>query len=278
MGDWDGLPTLLDAVERELGPCDLLVNNAGIAPLYPGLDEVSEELFDKVMAVNLKGPFRLMALAGKRMGEKGGGSIINISSIASVRPTPDDLPYAAAKAGLNTLTAGFAQALGPSVRVNTILAGPFYTDISKAWDLEAFEEAASHYPLRRGGRPGGDRRCGDLPGRSGVELHDGRGPGRRRRPHCPSLAPHGLARARRRGPAPRCCAGPSAAGRPCLRSRGGHDDLLLSPGVDEAQYRVDGADDLPCLRLPSCGRTVPGPTPRTTAFRLYVSFSIPQEH
>lgn len=153
VGQWDGLAELLDDVEKELGGCDLLVNNAGIAPLYPSLAEVTEELFDKVFAVNLKGPFRLMALAGERMKAAGGGAIINISSIAAVRPTPSDLPYAAAKAALNTLTAGFAQALGPTVRVNTILAGPFYTDISKAWDLEAFEEAVTAYPLRRGGQP-----------------------------------------------------------------------------------------------------------------------------
>jgi len=110
-------------------------------------------LFDKVLAVNLKGPFRLMALAGARMMRNGGGSIINISSIAAARPSTTDLPYAAAKAALQTVSAGFAQSLGPSVRVNTIVAGPFYTDISKAWDLEAFEQAAAAYPLRRGGEP-----------------------------------------------------------------------------------------------------------------------------
>jgi NAD(P)-dependent dehydrogenase (short-subunit alcohol dehydrogenase family) len=153
VGDWNALPAMLDEVEDQLGPCDVLVNNAGIAPLYDGLDGVSEELFDKVIAVNLKGPFRLMALAGRRMVEHGGGSIINISSIASVRPTTSDLPYAAAKSALNTLTAGFAQALGPTVRVNTIVAGPFLTDISKAWDHDAFEDAVAAYPLRRGGQP-----------------------------------------------------------------------------------------------------------------------------
>ena len=64
-----------------------------------------------------------------------GGSVINVSSVAAERPTPTDLPYAAAKAGLDAFTAGFAQAYGPKVRVNTIMAGPFLTDISKAWDL-----------------------------------------------------------------------------------------------------------------------------------------------
>jgi NAD(P)-dependent dehydrogenase (short-subunit alcohol dehydrogenase family) len=131
----------------------VLVNNAGMAPLYPSLVDVSEELFDRVIGVNLKGPFRLTALVGARMADGDGGSIINVSSVAAIRPTPDDLPYAAAKAGLDALTAGFAQAYGPRVRVNTIMAGPFLTDIAKAWDLEAFAKHAEAYPLGRGGQP-----------------------------------------------------------------------------------------------------------------------------
>jgi NAD(P)-dependent dehydrogenase (short-subunit alcohol dehydrogenase family) len=71
-----------------------------------------------------------------------------------VRPTANDLPYAAAKAGLNALTAGFAQAYGPTVRVNGVMAGPFLTDISKAWDVEGFAaHAARHYALGRLGQP-----------------------------------------------------------------------------------------------------------------------------
>jgi NAD(P)-dependent dehydrogenase (short-subunit alcohol dehydrogenase family) len=153
VGDWAGLSTLVDEVYKTFGQLDVVVNNAGIAPLYPSLEEVTEELFDKVIQVNLKGPFRLTALAGARMARTGGGSIINISSVAAVRPVPSDLPYAAAKAGLNTLTAGFAQAFGPTVRVNTIMAGPFLTDISSGWDMAAFQTMADGMPLRRGGEP-----------------------------------------------------------------------------------------------------------------------------
>ncbi|GAB3571318.1 SDR family oxidoreductase [Amycolatopsis endophytica] len=153
VGDWDRLGPLLDEVEDALGPVDVLVNNAGIAPVYPSLDEVTETLFDKVVAVNVKGPFRLMAAAGKRMAGRDGGVILNISSMASQRPTAADLPYAAAKAALNTLTAGFAQAYGPRVRVNTILAGPFFTDISRDWDMAVFDEMAGDWPLGRGADP-----------------------------------------------------------------------------------------------------------------------------
>jgi NAD(P)-dependent dehydrogenase (short-subunit alcohol dehydrogenase family) len=153
VGRWLELEALADAAYDEFGRVDVLVNNAGMSPLYPSLVEVTEELFDKVIGVNLKGPFRLTALIGSRMAAGAGGSIINISSVAAIRPTPTELPYAAAKAGLDVLTAGFALAYGPKVRVNTIMAGPFLTDISKAWDLDAFRAHATSYPLGRGGEP-----------------------------------------------------------------------------------------------------------------------------
>jgi NAD(P)-dependent dehydrogenase (short-subunit alcohol dehydrogenase family) len=154
MGRWSDVDELAATVERELGVPDILVNNAGMAPLYPSLSECSEDLFDKVIGVNLKGPFRLTALLGERMAATRGGSIINISSIGASHPQPTDLPYAAAKAGLDTLTVGFAAALGPHVRVNTIAVGPFLTDISKAWDVANFEAyARDRYPLGRLGQP-----------------------------------------------------------------------------------------------------------------------------
>lgn len=153
VGRWDDLRRLSDAA-FEFGPVRILVNNAGMSPLYPSLDEVSEELFDKVVDVNLKGPFRLCVLIGQRMRDEGGGSIINVSSIGARFPQATDIPYAAAKAGLESVTMGFANALRPTVRVNTIAVGPFLTDISKAWDVEGFEAwATQRYPLQRLGRP-----------------------------------------------------------------------------------------------------------------------------
>jgi NAD(P)-dependent dehydrogenase (short-subunit alcohol dehydrogenase family) len=136
-----------------MGHIDILVNNAGMAPLYEHLHEASEELFDKTIGVNLKGPFRLSALAADAMTATGGGSIINISSVAAMRPTQYEIPYAAAKAGLHLVTAGIALEYGPLVRANTIMAGPFLTDISEAWDMDAFTEFAKSMPLRRGGQP-----------------------------------------------------------------------------------------------------------------------------
>src|SRR3546814_2743952 len=111
-----------------------------MSPHYPSLAEVSQELFDKVIAVNLRGPFRLSAVIGTRMAEGDGGTIISIGSIEAIRPQPEALPYAAAKSGLHVLTEGFAQAFGPKVRVNTIQAGPFLTDISTNWSEGLREE------------------------------------------------------------------------------------------------------------------------------------------
>ncbi|MEM9620656.1 MAG: SDR family oxidoreductase [Pseudomonadota bacterium] len=154
VGKWDEIDGLVEAAYGRFGRIDILINNAGMSPLYPKLTDVTEELFDKVVGVNLKGPFRLMALVGERMAAAGSGSIINISSTASLNPSPNSEPYGAAKSGLNALTRSFAFAYGPAVRVNCIVAGPFLTDIAKAWDMEAFEaNAKANLALQRGGQP-----------------------------------------------------------------------------------------------------------------------------
>lgn len=152
MGHWGELEPLVDRVYAEFGRIDILVNNAGISPLYGKLSEVSEELFDKVLGVNLKGPFRLAALVGERMVAAGGGSIINVSSTGAIRPTSDIVPYAAAKAGVNAMTIGLAHAFGPTVRVNAIMPGPFLTTIARAWDMDVFAERARTFPMRRAGQ------------------------------------------------------------------------------------------------------------------------------
>jgi NAD(P)-dependent dehydrogenase (short-subunit alcohol dehydrogenase family) len=154
VGHWGQVEALAETAYDEFGRVDVLVNNAGMSPRYDRVEHVSEELWDKVLDVNLKGPFRLTAVVGSRMAAGDGGSIIMVSSVAATRPTPDVIPYAAAKAGLNAITVGFARAFGPRVRVNCILAGPFLTDISKAWDMARFQERArSTMALGRGGEP-----------------------------------------------------------------------------------------------------------------------------
>lgn len=153
VGRWDQLDGLVNAVYERFGRVDVLVNNAGMSPLYDSLTSVSEKLFDAVVNLNLKGPFRLSALVGERMVADGRGSIINVSSSGSLRPDAHMLPYAAAKAGLNAMTEGLAGAFGPTVRVNTLMPGPFLTDISKAWDFSGVEKPFGHLSLQRAGEP-----------------------------------------------------------------------------------------------------------------------------
>lgn len=153
VSSWLDCDALIDAAYGEFGRVDVLINNAGLSPLYPSLDQVSEALFDKVIGVNLKGPFRLSSVIGTRMADGDGGVIINVSSIAAIRPGPHELPYATAKAGLNVITESMARAFGPKVRVNCIQAGPFRTDISNAWPPEAFERIERTFALGRVGEP-----------------------------------------------------------------------------------------------------------------------------
>lgn len=153
VGEWDKIELAVDEVFSDFGRLDVLVNNAGIAPLAPSLLEVSESLWDKTLQVNLKGPFRLMAVAGDRMMRQGGGSIINISSIGAERPSPPEAMYAAAKSGLNALTRAFAQEFAPVVRVNSVMPGAFATDMAASWDDEFVSLVTDRLPAGRLGRP-----------------------------------------------------------------------------------------------------------------------------
>lgn len=99
VGRWDQLDGLVEASYDRFGKIDTLINNAGMSPLYDKLTDVTEKLFDAVVNLNLKGPFRLSALVGERMVAAGRGSIINVSTAGSLRPTPDIVPYAASRPG-----------------------------------------------------------------------------------------------------------------------------------------------------------------------------------
>jgi NAD(P)-dependent dehydrogenase (short-subunit alcohol dehydrogenase family) len=153
VGRWEECDALVEAVYAELGRCDVLVNNAGMSPAYGDLTEVTEELYDKVHAVNARGPFRLSVLMGTRMAAGDGGSIINISSVGSWRPTPVDLPYAMAKAALNALTLALAGAWAPKVRANLVLPSASETDLTAAWPPDTKARIAEANPMKRLGRP-----------------------------------------------------------------------------------------------------------------------------
>jgi NAD(P)-dependent dehydrogenase (short-subunit alcohol dehydrogenase family) len=152
VGRWDDCDLVVEQTLARFGRLDVLVNNAGMSPLYPSLDAVTETLYDKTLGVNLKGPFRLAVLAATWMAAHGGGSIINIGTAGSLVASANQLPYACAKAGLNALTVGLADAYAPTVRVNAILPGPFRTDSSKGWAPPEGEDV-TFVPMRRMGRP-----------------------------------------------------------------------------------------------------------------------------
>jgi NAD(P)-dependent dehydrogenase (short-subunit alcohol dehydrogenase family) len=153
VGRWDQLEPFVDAVYAEFGKVDVLFNNAGMAPRYDKLSDVTEQLFDSVLGLNFKGPFRLSSLIGERMVEAGRGSIVNVSSTGSLRPYQSIIPYASAKAAMNSMTLGMAEAFGPLVRVNTLMSGTMRTDISKHWDMDEIEPIVASIALQRVGDP-----------------------------------------------------------------------------------------------------------------------------
>jgi NAD(P)-dependent dehydrogenase (short-subunit alcohol dehydrogenase family) len=151
LGRWAEIDAMVERVYAVFGRVDILVNNAGMSPAAPSSVETEEKLVDAVIALNFKGPFRLSALVGSRMAAGEGGSIINVSSVGSVRPTPEIGPYAGAKAALNALTRAHAFEFAPKVRVNAILPGSFRTDVAKHWAPD--KEAQTPAVMRRFGEP-----------------------------------------------------------------------------------------------------------------------------
>ncbi|MDY0011263.1 MAG: glucose 1-dehydrogenase [Rhodocyclaceae bacterium] len=153
VGHWDEIEGLVQSAYDTFGKVDILVNNAGMSPPVARNADVTEELFDKVLGVNFKGPYRLSTLICERMAAGNGGCVINISSAAAERPQPTAIPYSGSKAALNAITLAMAQNYGPKVRVNCIMAGPFLTDIAKAWTQETLDSIAQYNAVGRPGQP-----------------------------------------------------------------------------------------------------------------------------
>ncbi len=107
---WDDIARFAAEIWETTGKVDVLVNNAGMSPLYDDLRDITEDYWEKVIGVNLKGPFKMTVEFGSRMFEADGGSIVNLSTLASLSPNANTIPYGAAKAGLNLMAKGFVQA------------------------------------------------------------------------------------------------------------------------------------------------------------------------
>ena len=132
-GRWDEIDAMIAGVYAQFGRIDILINNAGMSPACPS-HEMSESLFDSILNLNFKGPFRLASQVAQRMAEGDGGAIINVSSSGALMPLPRIIPYGSAKAALNAMSLSLAREYAPKVRVNTLSPGPFLTDIAEAWD------------------------------------------------------------------------------------------------------------------------------------------------
>ena len=149
-GRWNEIDEVIAKSYEAFGRIDILVNNAGLGPACPSVD-VTEQLFDSIVNLNFKGPFRFASQIGGRMVEGDGGCIINISSTGGARPLPGIVPYACSKAALNNMTLSLAHEFAPKVRVNTLSAGAFLTDMAKSWNDETRENTAN--ALQRAGQP-----------------------------------------------------------------------------------------------------------------------------
>lgn len=140
------------AVEA-LGPPSILINNAGMIRRALTLEEHDEETWDRVMDVNLKGPYLVTRAAAPWMRRAGGGAVVNISSIAGVAPVSTTLAYGVAKAGLLMLTRHLARELGPGIRVNAVAPGFIETDFHRGSPPERLRRVERKTPLGRWGRP-----------------------------------------------------------------------------------------------------------------------------
>ncbi|MBV6423947.1 MAG: NAD-dependent glycerol dehydrogenase [Steroidobacteraceae bacterium] len=157
MGRQQEIHALLQQLAARSLHVDILVNNAGISPPHDhALVDTTEALWDKIMDVNLKGPFFLSAALGKQMAARGGGSIVNISTTSALMAQPEIGAYCVSKAGLNMVTRCFARELGPKgVRVNAISCGVIKTAMGDHTlnDPERLADMMKVNPLKRVGFP-----------------------------------------------------------------------------------------------------------------------------
>ncbi len=140
-------------VLEKYGRIDILVNNAGISESTP-LENYTEELYDKVMDLNVKGVFNPIHAVADGMAERGAGVILSTSSMVSISGQPSGFAYPASKFAVNGMTVSLARELGPKgIRVNAVAPGIIETDMMKAVPKEVIEPMIARIPLRRLGKP-----------------------------------------------------------------------------------------------------------------------------
>lgn len=140
-------------VAEKYGRIDILVNNAGVSDSTP-FDQYTEEIFEKVMNLNVKGMFNCTKAATEQMIEQGSGVILNTSSMVSMYGQPAGIAYPTSKFAVNGLTLSLARELGPKgIRVNAVAPGITETDMMRAVPKEIIEGMQQQIPLRRLGKP-----------------------------------------------------------------------------------------------------------------------------
>ena len=156
LNDIDTLPVLLERVQQELGGLDIVVNNAGGSTSYPFLDTRVEHL-EGSFHFNISVPFELSRLAVPMLLARGGGSIINISSVAGSKTTRGGLVHGTMKAAMTHMTKMMAQDLAPKIRVNAVLPGAIETAalsrLLSRMDPSVRTTMVERTPMRRNGRP-----------------------------------------------------------------------------------------------------------------------------
>lgn len=156
VGRLEDLERIVDATTRQFGRIDILINNAGTNIAQGPAFEMTDAQFDKMVEVNLKSAYRLTRLVAPGMCQRGSGSIVNIASIAGIRPQFQSLLYSMTKAALIMLTQSYALELGPQgVRVNAIAPGLVETTLSEYYwkDDQRFQPLMEKQPIKHLGQP-----------------------------------------------------------------------------------------------------------------------------
>ena len=153
LSDFASVKAEFEKVAERFGGIDILVNNAGVSESTPFLS-YTEEAFDKVMDLNVKGVFNATRVAAEIMEKKGGGVILSTSSMVSRYGQPAGVAYPTSKFAVDGLTVSLARELGPKgIRVNAVAPGITLTDMMKAVPKAVIEPMIAQIPLRRLGQP-----------------------------------------------------------------------------------------------------------------------------
>ncbi len=153
ISDADDCERIIAQTVSQFGRLDVLINNAGTTEVIPhaDLESVTDELWHRILDVNVMGTWRMSKLAMPAL-KAVNGSIINISSVAGVRPMGSSIPYSVSKAAINHLTVLLAKVVGPEVRVNAVAPGLIDTPWTESWD-ELRSGVVTSAPLQRSGLP-----------------------------------------------------------------------------------------------------------------------------